>query len=120
MDTLLVALAGVFTALFPAVGAYFGYKANKTANRIDRKTETNHGMEPWQYLEMILEIKEKVVDNAEYQHNRNHDLLNAITVAKGKADIVSIQVEELRGIMEEHTRQDEQNFDALKAAIIAN
>src|SRR3546814_12440714 len=47
-----------FTALFTAVAAFFSYRASKDAKKTDKKTETNHGREPWEYLEMVLEVKE--------------------------------------------------------------
>lgn len=103
----------LFTAIFGAVAAFYGYKANKTAVKIDKKTATNHGMEPWQYLEMILEIKEKMVENSEYQHNRNQDLLNGLTAASGLAATSVRQFKSLQDLIADHTRQDEANFKAL-------
>jgi hypothetical protein len=55
-------VAGLFTAFFVAVGAFFSWRAANKAKKVDEKTSTNHGLEPWQYLEMVMEVRDDVLD----------------------------------------------------------
>lgn len=85
-------MEAVIVAVIGAIGllgnTWLTMKTKRAAENVDRKTETNHGMEPWEYLEMILEVRQGVLDVKEAQIGQQQALI-------------------------EHTSQDHINFEQL-------
>lgn len=55
-------MEAVFVALFGAITSYFAWRSERHAKRVDKKTDTNHGKTPGEYLEMILDVRESQLD----------------------------------------------------------
>jgi hypothetical protein len=49
--------------------------AKKASDRVIAKIQTNHGMDPWQYLEMVADVREEVI--AFRKEQREHVRLNS-------------------------------------------
>lgn len=55
-------MEAVVIAVFGAISAFFAWRAQVAAKNVDKKTETNHGKTPGEYLEMILDVRESQLD----------------------------------------------------------
>lgn len=99
----------VLIAFFGSVTSIFAFLAAQRAKNVDRKTETNHGREPWQYLEMVMEVRDEVLDLKSAVFNIREAQHEA---TKAQADLHEALVT--------HTEQDSENFDSLADLIKEN
>ena len=91
---------------------------NKNTARVLSKIQTNHGKEPFEYLEMVAEVAAKVDALEAYTRDRNHDVLNGIHKSMTKTELLGFQ---MRGYVEEdaaaHERM-EQRLRAIEARMV--
>lgn len=96
----------IILAIAGAITAYFSYKASRHAKSVDKKTDTNHGREPWEYLEMVMEVRDELM----------HVREDMLAVKKGQFEWqreVRRGQEDLQEALIIHTATDSENFEAL-------
>lgn len=99
MEAIIIAVIGVVGTLG---SAWLSLKAKQAAEKVDRKTETNHGKEPWEYLEMVQDVKDGLIDvRADVLGMRENLHRTARTQ------------EDLHVAFIEHTAQNAENLDYL-------
>lgn len=103
MEEVIIAIIGVIGTLG---SAWLALKAKQAAENVDRKTETNHGKEPWEYLEMVQDVRNDVLD---LKNDVLHMRESSLRTARAQED--------LHAALIEHTAQDSENFDTLRRLI---
>lgn len=102
-------ISEVLIAFFGSVTSIFAFLAAQRAKKVDRKTETNHGREPWEYLEMVMEVRDEVLD-----------LKGAVIKVREAQYEATRAQEDLHQALIAHTEQDSENFDSLADLIKEN
>lgn len=86
-------MEAAIVALISTIGLIIVAKINKAeAKKTRTMIQTNHGKQPWEYLEMVAEVKAHLEEFTHYQHGRNHDAVNAAMAAKAKAEVLGLQL----------------------------
>lgn len=95
MEAIIVAICA---ATLPA---YFSYRANRHARNVDKKTDTNHGKEPWEYLEMIQDVKDLALATKATVLETKHTVLKLEDSFRDHSQLDTENFEELRGLIKE-------------------
>lgn len=106
MEAVIIAIAGTIAAYFSWRASQAATKSKDAAENVDRKTTTNHGKEPWEYLEMVQDVRTDILDlKKDMLHMREYTIMTARSQ------------EDLHIALIEHTAQDSENFEALRRLI---